>query len=393
MARDGARLRIVAHNGARIWGGGEIATCRILAALADRGHDIHLFCNDERVAARAASFGYPVGVAELGGDAVLTDALRFARVLRGLAPDALLIGTFRKLFLAGLAGRLARVPRVVTRIGLSTDVPRNAKYRFVFRNFIDAVALNAEAQRPSFLAALPSCDGSRVVTIHQGVEPPARRLPDGEVRRALGIGEAVAVVGAVARLDVQKRFDRLLRALAALPDGVHCVLAGDGAQRLMLERLARELGVDSRVHFLGWREDVGDVLAALDVFVVCSDREGMANAMLEAMAVGVPVVSTPVSGAAEALGPDPDGVSPGVLVDREGEGLAAALEALLEDPGRRRAMGEAGRRRAAEWFGVERMAERWEAFLRGDVAAAGSAGVERARRQAGRAAERAGDRT
>lgn len=380
MAGEGGRLRVVAHNGARIWGGGEIAMCRILAAVADRGHEVRLFCNDEGVAARAASFGFPVGVLRLGGDAVLTDALRFARELRRLAPDALLVGTFRKLFLAGLAGRLAGVPRVVARIGLSTDMPRNGKYRFAFRHFIDGVALNAEGLRSSFLAALPGYDASKVVTIYMGIEPPARRFPDGEVRRALGIGEGVAVVGAVARLDVQKRFDRLLRALTALPEGVHCVLAGDGPERHTLERQARELGLEGRVHFLGWREDVGDVLAALDVFVVCSDREGMANAMLEAMAVGVPVVSTPVSGAAEALGPGPDGIPAGVLVDREGEGLAAALRELLGDPALRRAMGEEGRRRVADRFGVERMAERWEAFLGGDVARAMSGGLERARR-------------
>src|SRR5690606_40702338 len=126
---------------------------------------------------------------------------------------------------------------------------------------------------------------------------------------------------------------------------------------------------------------------------VCSDREGMANAMLEAMAVGVPVVSTPVSGAAEALGPGPDGIPAGVLVDREGEGLAAALRELLGDPALRRAMGEEGRRRVADRFGVERMAERWEAFLGGDVARATSGGPVRARRGsagAGGAAARRG---
>src|SRR5690606_36892987 len=137
---------------------------------------------------------------------------------------------------------------------------------------------------------------------------------------------------------------------------------------------------EGRVHFLGWREDAGDVLGALDAFVVCSAGEGMANAMLEAMAVGVRVVGTPVGGDAEALGPGPDGIPAGGGLGREGEGWAAALRELLGDPALRRAMGEEGRRRVADQFGVERMAERWEALLGGDVARATSGGLERARR-------------
>jgi glycosyltransferase involved in cell wall biosynthesis len=166
----------------------------------------------------------------------------------------------------------------------------------------------------------------------------------------------------VARLVAQKRLDLLLRALVRA-DGVRCVLAGDGPERAPLERLAAELGIAARVSFLGHREDVGDVLAALDLFVVTSRVEGMSNAMLEALAAGVPVVSTPVSGAAEALEPLADGRRPGLIVEPSADALAVRLSELSADPAALRAMGDAARERTRERFAWDDKLARWEAVL------------------------------
>jgi glycosyltransferase involved in cell wall biosynthesis len=351
---------VVAHNGARIWGGAERATVRLLAGLQGRGHRVLLLCNAALVAAKAREIGVPSRITRVGGDVALHDAVRLARTLRALRPDAFVIGTYKKLFLASLAARMARVPRVVARIGLETDTPRSAKYRFALPRWVDAVVVNATRIRPAFDGLMGT---ERVTVIHNGVVAPAVRGEPGAVRKALGIAPDAPVVGAVARLARQKRFDRLLRAVAALPPEVHCVLAGEGEERAGLEALAAELGIAERTHFLRHREDTGDVLAAMDVFAVSSDREGLSNAMLEALAAGVPVVSTRVSGADDALEPLADGSAPGAIVGFSDAELASALRALLADPARRRAMGDAARRRAAERFDFERMLDRWEAVL------------------------------
>lgn len=365
-------MYVVAHNGAHVWGGAERATARLLAGLQARGHRVRLFCNDALVAERAAALGVATERLPLGGDVALPDALRFARRLRRERPDALLVGTFKKLWLAALAARLARVPRVVARVGLETDTPRSAKYRFVLARWVDAVVVNAARVRPAYLA-LPGWTEARVPVIPNGVVPPERTRPPGALRQLLGLAPDAPVVGAVARLARQKRLDRLLRALARLPAEVHCVLAGDGEERESLQALARELGVAERAHFLGARDDVGDVLAALDLFVLCSEREGLSNAMLEALAAGVPVVSTPVSGADDALAPCADGRAPGVIVPFDEAALADALRRLLADRHALAAMRIAARRRAEEHFGFERMLDRWEAVLGATSASAGSA--------------------
>jgi glycosyltransferase involved in cell wall biosynthesis len=363
-------MYVVAHNASPILGGGEIWVCLLLAGLQRRGHRVLLYCRNGDMAARTAAQGIPTQVLSLGGDAMLPNALRFAWKLRRPRPDALLLTTFKKTWLGGLAGRLAGVPRILARVAVSGTTPCNWTYRVALRRWVDAVVVNAEALRQEFLDAWPEADPRRILTVHDGVVPPARSQPRGTVRCSLGLPPEALVIGSVARLSVQKRPDRLLEALALLPARVHCILAGEGPERPALESLASRLGIRQRVHLLGFRQDVGDVLDALDVYVLSSDFEGMANAMLEAMAAGVPIVSTPVSGAHEALDAAADGTAPGQIVGFDAAELASALGSLLADPGRRRAMAAAAQRRASERFGFEPMLHRWEALCGGAPEAA-----------------------
>jgi glycosyltransferase involved in cell wall biosynthesis len=360
---------VVAHNASPIFGGGEIWTALLLAGLQRRGHRTLLLCRSPDIAARAARHGIETRVLRLGGDAMLPHALRFAWTLRRLRADALLLTTFKKIWLGGLGARLAGVPRVLGRVAISTALPRNATYRIALRRWLDALVVNAEPIRQSFLAALPELDPRRVITLHDGVLRPETSAARGAVRQELGLPPEALLIGTLARLAVQKRLDRLLHALSALPADVHCLVAGEGLEREALLELATRLGVRGRLHLTGFRTDAGDVLDALDVFVLSSDVEGMANAMLEAMALGVPVVSTPVSGAAEALDPFADGTAPGVIAGFDAAELAAATGRLLAEPALRRRMGEAGVRRVAERFDFERMLDRWERLLAGTAAA------------------------
>ncbi len=318
-------------------------------------------------------FGLDAARCHLGGDVALHHAVGFARDLRDFGPDALIVGTFRKLLLAGLAGRLAGVRPVVARIGLSTDTPRSAKYRFVLRRWVHRIVVNDDELRAAYRTALPDVPDDRLHTVYKGVRAPEPTGEAGALRREAGIPAGARIVGTLARLADQKRLDRLIRTTARLPDDVHCLIAGEGPERESLEELVGALDVGERVHFLGFRDDVGDVLAALDLLVLTSEREALANAMLEALAAGVPVVSTPVSGATEALEPLADGSEPGLIVDPDPAALVDAVGALLDDPDRRERMAEAARRRARERFSVEAMLDAWEAVVDGrNPAAAGT---------------------
>ena len=363
MARAGAgtglSVYIVAHNGARSWGGAEKATVILLNGLQQRGHRVLLLCGSEPVRGEAERAGVPTEILKLGGDPALHQSLRLGRRLRQLSPDVFLIGTFRKMWLAAVGARLARVPIVACRIGLETDVPaRGLKYRWVLQRWIDLVIVNADRIAAPYLE-LRELDG-RVVVIRNGVRAPQRRRDAREVRRALGVPGDAPLIGTLARLTEQKRIDRLIEIVALLPEEVHCVVAGDGEERERLREHARDRGLDGRVHFIGWSDEVGDVLAALDVYVVASDREGLSSGMLEAMASCTPVLTTPLSGAEDAMSPGAEGVPPGLVTTFEPADIASAIQSLLESPARREEMGRAAASVARERFRLESMVDAYE---------------------------------
>jgi glycosyltransferase involved in cell wall biosynthesis len=358
------KLRIVAHNGAALVGGAERALIALLQGLQQRGHDVSLACNHEVVAEAAVRRLVPAILLPLRGDLVFGDALQFARFLRLEQPHVLILGTFKKIWLGGLAAARSKTPRTIARVGLASDTPRRWKYRFALREWIDCVVLNADSMRADFLAG-QHLAAERVVTIHTGVKAPPVKREAGALRRELGIPGDARVIGTVARLSRQKRLERLLDVTAALP-AVHCVVAGAGSEQKKLEARASANDLRGRVHLLGERADVGDILAALDVFVLTSDQEGMSNAMLEALASGLPVVSTPVSGAREALAPMIGGAVPGVVVESFAvSDIETSVNRLLSDPAQLRVMSAAARTSAHHRFNFGRMLDDWEAVLRG----------------------------
>jgi glycosyltransferase involved in cell wall biosynthesis len=172
------------------------------------------------------------------------------------------------------------------------------------------------------------------------------------------------VLGTVARLDAVKGLDILLRAFARvlerLPEA-RLLVVGDGPEARALHDLARGLGLRDRVIFTGAIPAAARCLPALDLYVSASRREGLPLAVLEAMACGLAVVATRVTGHVDLI---EDGMT-GVLVPpEEPAALAAAAMALLQDPARRRAMGQAGRERVETRFVLARMVDQVGALYR-----------------------------
>ena len=214
------------------------------------------------------------------------------------------------------------------------------------------------AERMSDATGFPM---SRIATIRNGVNlerfAGTRRR---EARISLNLPDSVVAVGTVGRLVPVKDQATLIRAVARLRSqnvDATLLIAGDGPLRAELEALARAERIAPHVRFLGHRPDVEVVLAGLDVFVLCSLSEGLSNTILEAMASGVPVVSTSVGGADELVQP---GVTGLLVPAAQPDALASALAILSTSPARRREMGDAGRTRARIEFSVARMVRNYE---------------------------------
>jgi len=164
----------------------------------------------------------------------------------------------------------------------------------------------------------------------------------------------------VARLSPEKDFPTLLHAVAivvrSVPD-FKLLMIGNGAERAKLEALTKTLGIEANVEFLGERSDVPELLARAGFFVSSSKSEGISLTILEAMAVGLPVVTTRVGGNPEIV---VEGQTGHLVPDQNPEALAAAMLQMLDHRDMWPAMGELGRRRVEQQFEIRTMIRQYE---------------------------------
>jgi glycosyltransferase involved in cell wall biosynthesis len=205
---------------------------------------------------------------------------------------------------------------------------------------------------------------SRTVTVLNGISPAPPSRAGLEVRRDLGLGVDDRVALTVGSLTTQKAQHVMIEAFARVVSRIpqaRLLLAGEGKLAERLRAQVRDLGLDGIVRFIGARQDVPDLLAAADVFVLSSVREGLSISILEAMRAGLAVVVTRAGGCAEAVADHETGR---LVPVEDPPALADALLEILSDPERAAAMGAAGRARWSRCFSAERMVRETEALYR-----------------------------
>jgi glycosyltransferase involved in cell wall biosynthesis len=233
---------------------------------------------------------------------------------------------------------------------------------------VDAVVSNAQsiAERIQAACGFPA---ERVVLIPNGVKAP--RVDDvresgAKLRRQWSIPQEAFVVGSVGRLVPVKGFATAIDSIARLPAAgreIHLVLVGDGPQREALATQAAASGVSHRVHLIGWRNDIGDCLAAMDCYLNSSVSEGMSQSILEAMAIGLPMVVTDVGDNAILVNGDrPCGT---VVPPNDPAAMSGALTELLQAPAHREMFAENSWARYRRCYTVGVMVRAYEEFYGG----------------------------
>jgi len=273
------------------------------------------------------------------------------------------------LFFSDVIGRtLARaagVPRIVSSVRA-----RNTNYtswqRWLVQRtmrWADVVVLNSAVVR-GFAVAGEGARPERIVVIPNGVRVQAlsSRSERASIRAEWEVSPEQSLLGSVGRLTRQKGFDLLLSAQAALgrPD-VQLLLVGTGEEENRLRAQAAALGLQGRVHFAGYRRDVPRLLGALDLYVQPSRFEGMPNALLEAMAAGLPIVASAVDGICELI---TDGVQGWLVPAEDPAALAQAIGTALGNRTEAARRASAARLRATAQFSLEAMVTAWENVLR-----------------------------
>lgn len=215
---------------------------------------------------------------------------------------------------------------------------------------------------------------NRIRVVPNGIElpEPASALSPAERdrRRAAlcGLPAGAKVMGFVGRLARQKRVIDLLWTLVLLEnvrEDAYLVLVGDGPEREWLERFARDLNVENRVIFLGHRQDIPATLPLFDVFCLSSDFEGMSNSVMEAMAVGLPVLASDIPANRELV---VEGRTGYLIPVGDRAAYARAVLSLFERPDMAENLGNAGRQRMATEFSVPQMIQGYMDIYRDVIA-------------------------
>lgn len=202
--------------------------------------------------------------------------------------------------------------------------------------------------------------GDKFVVIPNGIEPfvSPENNPRDPLCAELGIPVEAKLVGAIGRLWPQKRVKDCIWAaelLKVVRDDVHLLVIGDGPQRWRLERYCRQVGNDDKVHFLGERRDVPRILPHLFALWLASGYEGQSNAVMEAMAAGLPVIATDIPGNRDLIVPGETGY---LVPVGDRAGMARKTQTLLKDEALGPKLGAAGRERMLKEFSVEQMIAR-----------------------------------
>ena len=379
--RIGSKVRVLHVMEERQFGGAfSVVTTLIRGMDPDRFEITLCMLGNNTRSLETASVPCEVILCRMNGLWDLLSVVRMKKIIQDHGIDIVHTHLPRADVVGRFAARLAKVPAVFTTIH-AIDQHRENRSRMLHAladritlRFATKVICVSEAVR-QHLCQWYRRVADQVITIHNGID--LRRfdvsIDSAEAKRAFGLSLGTPVVGLTARLRPVKGVKYLLMAvqqLIAQKISVQCLIVGDGVSRMDLEATAAKLGIQEQVVFTGYREDVSEALAAMDVLVQSSVSEGLPTCLLEAMAMRKPIVATAVGGVPEVVTHGESGV---LVPARDPERLAAEIADLLAVPERRQKMGEKGRAVALRRFDCRNMIQAYESLYVESMLGRGSA--------------------
>jgi glycosyltransferase involved in cell wall biosynthesis len=351
-------LRILHSEAATSFGGQEQYIYRMMLAMRDRGHHLEAVCQPHAVlTTRLREQGFTVHTTYMDGPVNFVKSVAFIRrIVRAGRFDVLNTHSRRDTIVAGCAGRLAGTPLIVRTRHLANRVGSLLSYTVIPHRVTTA----SDFVRNHLIER--GVPPGHVATVYPAVELPA--IPDrSTLRQELNLDKDDIVVGCVAVMRAQKGHKDLIDAMEPLikekPD-LHLVFVGAGSPVFEdVQAYISEKKLEQRVHLLGARNDVPNLLAGFDLFALATRKEASGTVFVEAGAAGLPVVGTRVDGVPEMMR---EGVS-GILVPLDDQAaLTAALRRLIDDRDLRLQMGRAGLEFCREQgiFSLQAMVERIE---------------------------------
>lgn len=341
-------------------GGQEMRVLSEMEGMLRRGHEVFLATRPScRVAELAQQRGIRVKTLPMRRSLDLRSILELRQHLRREQIDVVNTHSGVDSWIGGIAARLAGAPVLLRTRHLNFPLKRTPL------NFVhylpDRIVTCGEAIRKDLIER-DGFNPARLVNIPTGIDFSrfVARKSRGTVRMELGRSETDFLVLMVGILRGVKGHEFALQALAIIakkrPE-IFLLLAGDGPMGDHLRQRARELGIESRVRFLGFRDDIPDLMNAADMLLLTSKSEGVPQSVTQALGIGLPVAATRVGGVPELIEHD----RTGLLVPRaDPQAAADAIEYLLQNPERARRFARAAKAHALAHFSLDAMLDKTE---------------------------------
>ncbi len=327
-----------------------------------RGHEAMIVCRPEAVLlSKAREAGIPVAAVPIRSSADMAAVAAMIGIFRKQRATVVNTHSGKDSWVGSIAAKIARVPLLIRTRHISVPIRRGA-FNMIYR-WPDGYITTGEMIREHLIGKGIHAD--RVVSIPTGVDLGkfSAGVDGNRIREEFGIAPDTFLVSMIGVLRSWKRHDVYLESIRLLKDRripAYGLIVGDGPQREMIAADVVRGGLADRVTLTGYRDDVPEIVVASDVVLLTSDRfEGVPQAILQAMAMGRPVIASPVGGIPEVVRPEETGL---LCPAGDVPAYAEALSRLAGDPDLRERLGRAGRELVLAGYTSTAMGDRTEAF-------------------------------
>ncbi|KON27197.1 hypothetical protein AC481_05560 [miscellaneous Crenarchaeota group archaeon SMTZ-80] len=367
-------LKILYVMGNTIFGGGERVFTQLISRLNKNRYELVCACLPKgQLADKLEELKIPLCAIDFRHRFSIKTFLKLLKIVQSEKPHIVHSQGARVDFYTRLTARLARVPIIVSTIAapveeFNVNPIKRIIYIFLDRlteKYVDKFIAVSESMRRKLITKhkIPS---GKIVRIYNGVEVENYYYysSDDYIKKEFNIGRNTLLVGTIGRLVWEKGLEYFIKAIKEIEDStwqmkdnIRFLIVGEGELRRELENLVKELKIEQKVVFTGFRKDINKILSVLNILVLSSLREGQPMVLLEAMAAGKPVIATNIEGLDETI---IDGVT-GILVPpKDPASLAKVIASLLQNRDKAEKMGQAGRSIVEERFNITARVKEYE---------------------------------
>jgi len=343
------------------WGGIEKNVRLRAQYFGEKGYQIHVVLLKNKFSERFEGLKNVKvkSIIKRGGDLNIFVIYKYYTLLKQVKPHVVFVPLKRDWWLVTAAASLAKIPNKIVYLGNKRKIRNGLKYKLVFEHLGAKVLVNSNSLKEHLLNTTHFFNKENLYRIYNGINLPETTGEKRDYNKILSLEENAYFVGCAGWLNLRKGFDLLPEIVRRLPKNIHVVHVGnDGFEIDTDELIQKNQDVADRIHFLGHELNMDAFFRGIDLFLLCSRSEGMANVLNEALGHGKPIVSTRVPGSEELL----DNGTYGILTNVEDtKALAQGITAIYE--GNIQFSKQDQQKRITDGFSLQKMMTETEALF------------------------------